>query len=473
MTIRDVELATGMTRANIRFYEEQGLINPERQQNGYREYDQIHVDILLRVKLLRSLEMPLEKIRQLQTGETDMVAALDTQIALLSHKRQSLENAQRVCREMRTDRVQFATLDAQRYLRSMESPPSVQTALAADIQPQIKSPWRRYFARTLDIFFCGLLVSLAEIYLADGQMPGLLSTILTLGLVVLLEPLQLRLFGTTLGKWIFGIRVTDLDGHHLFYSDGLRRTFGALFFGMGLQIPLISLWRLWRSYQLHQDGVELIWEEESELTIRDKSSLRILAAIGAAVVAFVVVILLAIPSYYPPNRGELTVAQFCENYRELESQYDLEGEYVLADDGTWYTRPFDGTAYIYIGDNSRPLDFQFTTDENGYITAISFSQQLTGDSESWFGVHTDQQLLTAMAYIYAQPDFYFLQGDDRQILETIQENSHTDYAFSLAGVSVECDIGFTGFLVTDVGLIPDDSSENRSFSLNFRLEKTG
>ena len=55
MTIKDMELQTGLARANIRYYEAEGLISPERAENGYREYSQEDAETLLRVKLLRAL----------------------------------------------------------------------------------------------------------------------------------------------------------------------------------------------------------------------------------------------------------------------------------------------------------------------------------------------------------------------------------------------------------------------------------
>ena len=35
MTIAELEARSGMTRANIRFYEAEGFIRPERRENGY------------------------------------------------------------------------------------------------------------------------------------------------------------------------------------------------------------------------------------------------------------------------------------------------------------------------------------------------------------------------------------------------------------------------------------------------------
>ena len=55
MTIKEIETLSGLPRANIRYYEPEGLIAPKRVENGYREYSQADAEVLLRVKLLRAL----------------------------------------------------------------------------------------------------------------------------------------------------------------------------------------------------------------------------------------------------------------------------------------------------------------------------------------------------------------------------------------------------------------------------------
>ena len=55
MTIKEIETLSGLPRANIRYYESEGLITPKRAENGYREYSQADAEVLLRVKLLRAL----------------------------------------------------------------------------------------------------------------------------------------------------------------------------------------------------------------------------------------------------------------------------------------------------------------------------------------------------------------------------------------------------------------------------------
>ena len=59
MKINEVEAAVGVTKKNIRFYEEEGLISPSREPgNGYRSYSQADVERLRRIKLLRKLDVP-------------------------------------------------------------------------------------------------------------------------------------------------------------------------------------------------------------------------------------------------------------------------------------------------------------------------------------------------------------------------------------------------------------------------------
>ncbi len=54
MTIREIEALSGMTRANIRFYESEGLLTPNRMENGYRDYTRSDLDTLHKIRLLRA-----------------------------------------------------------------------------------------------------------------------------------------------------------------------------------------------------------------------------------------------------------------------------------------------------------------------------------------------------------------------------------------------------------------------------------
>jgi len=67
MQIKEVEMLTGMTRANIRFYEKQGLLNrTNRNEYNYRDYTEEDVRQLQRIKYLRMLEVSMEEIKEIK-----------------------------------------------------------------------------------------------------------------------------------------------------------------------------------------------------------------------------------------------------------------------------------------------------------------------------------------------------------------------------------------------------------------------
>ena len=76
MHIKDVEQRTGLSRANIRYYEQEGLVHPARRKNGYRDYSPDDLETLLRIRLLRRLDVPIEEIRSMQAGKLSLSEAL-------------------------------------------------------------------------------------------------------------------------------------------------------------------------------------------------------------------------------------------------------------------------------------------------------------------------------------------------------------------------------------------------------------
>ena len=53
MKIKQVEELVGITSKNIRFYESQGLLTPERADNGYREYHQDNIEVFEKNKTFK------------------------------------------------------------------------------------------------------------------------------------------------------------------------------------------------------------------------------------------------------------------------------------------------------------------------------------------------------------------------------------------------------------------------------------
>ena len=68
MKINEVEKATGIRDANIRFYEKEGLISPSRNSNGYREYSESDVRRIERSLASRSTRSTASRLFPVPMG---------------------------------------------------------------------------------------------------------------------------------------------------------------------------------------------------------------------------------------------------------------------------------------------------------------------------------------------------------------------------------------------------------------------
>lgn len=119
MNIKQAESLTGVTRQNIRFYEKQGLLKPSRnQENDYREYSQEDIQALKLIRLLRMLDMPLEEIRQILSGQLELGRAAARQQTRLESQREKLEEAIRFCAILQKSEA-ISSMDADDCLSQM------------------------------------------------------------------------------------------------------------------------------------------------------------------------------------------------------------------------------------------------------------------------------------------------------------------------------------------------------------------
>ena len=117
MKINEVEAAVGVTKKNIRFYEEEGLICPQREPgNGYRSYSAADVERLRRIKLLRKLDVPLAEIRQMLEGECTLADGMTRQLERLRTRRTDLDEAVNFCTLLQKEPVSLNELDVEQTL---------------------------------------------------------------------------------------------------------------------------------------------------------------------------------------------------------------------------------------------------------------------------------------------------------------------------------------------------------------------
>lgn len=121
MKINEVEALAGITKKNIRFYEDQGLLSPRRNaENGYRDYSEEEVLVLRRIKLLRKLGIPIDEIRQMLNGIHTVGDGMRRHLVSLERERRNLEQAIQLCQELQNMEIPVSSLDAEDILSRME-----------------------------------------------------------------------------------------------------------------------------------------------------------------------------------------------------------------------------------------------------------------------------------------------------------------------------------------------------------------
>lgn len=122
MKINEVEALVGISRKNIRFYEEQGLLSPKRNsENGYRDYGEAEVEALRRIKLLRKLGLPIEDIRRMLRCEHTVADGMRRHLITLEREKRNLELSAELCRKLQGEDIPLAELDAAALLAEMET----------------------------------------------------------------------------------------------------------------------------------------------------------------------------------------------------------------------------------------------------------------------------------------------------------------------------------------------------------------
>ncbi len=122
MTIKEAEEATKLPRSNIRFYEKEGLVVPQRNSsNGYREYSRSDVENIRRIAYLRTLGFSIEMIRELMKGKRSLSKEVKRQAKILDSQIADMESARKLCGAMLKEKeIHFHDLDVERYVTDLE-----------------------------------------------------------------------------------------------------------------------------------------------------------------------------------------------------------------------------------------------------------------------------------------------------------------------------------------------------------------
>ena len=473
MTIKELENKTGMTRANIRYYENEGLLHPRRLDNGYRDYSEEDARTLEKIKLLRQIGLDIDTIRKVQSEALTLEQALFTQLTRLEGDKVTLERAAEVCRELERSGVEYAALDPQPWLRQLELqagpapgvlPPAPAPRPERDDTPRAcYCPWQRYFARMLDITLYSTVFDVLWLVLTRDRSIVLVTGILGwfieligLAFALAVEPLWLHFWGWTPGKWLFGLKVRDEKGEKLTLAQGFRRSGGIIWEGYGLNIPFYGLWRFWKCRELGLDGRDCGWDaEEGYRYTKEERRVHPAAAFALVALAAVAALFMGLKhTETPPNRGALTMEEYAENYNYYFRQLVDQNSTTLprlSENCRWLEpeTPLD-TAVISFDDTAVWAEPKITF-TGGYVTAVT----LRMESGDWI-VSTGARELFALLALSGSVDgtdlfHYDLAGWVKTAEETLSpwEDAELDYR----GLHISQQVDYSGYQAASDGML--------------------
>lgn len=113
--IKEVENLLSVSRSNIRFYEKEGLITPERGENNYRNYSEADIAMLKKIIVLRKLGFSVEEISSMQQGNLQLSDAIKEDITRLETEIENLKGALETAKVLSSEQSTFEAFDEERY----------------------------------------------------------------------------------------------------------------------------------------------------------------------------------------------------------------------------------------------------------------------------------------------------------------------------------------------------------------------
>lgn len=105
MKINEIEKLLGLSKANIRYYENEGLINPSRTENGYRNYNEVDVALLKKIIIYRKLGISISEIKAVLTNQKSLSGAIADSVKNMSGDIERLNASIEICEEIESRNI--------------------------------------------------------------------------------------------------------------------------------------------------------------------------------------------------------------------------------------------------------------------------------------------------------------------------------------------------------------------------------
>ncbi len=137
MKINEVSKKTGLSEKTIRFYEEKELLTISRTKSGYREYSDEHINLLMKIKLLRKCSLSVTQIKESLNNVDELHKLLYQQIEDIEKQEFDSTMIKELCKDVIEAKGNYEKLyDTLDYLES-DDYKELNTVLTNMIKPSL------------------------------------------------------------------------------------------------------------------------------------------------------------------------------------------------------------------------------------------------------------------------------------------------------------------------------------------------
>ena len=178
-------------------------------------------------------------------------------------------------------------------------------------------------------------------------------------------------------------------------------------------------------------------------------------------------------SFSLPNKGDLTVAQFAENFNHYADYYETEDGFRLDENGRWTVQVTPAGDTIAMGERWRRNDFLYTESFGGKVQSVRFTQEWVDDSERWIPTFQNMMNVSVFAFVQAQDPTPLTSDEVQEITRAIARIPFESFDFTAHGVRITFDITHSGYFVAEASglMTPDPSAESTYCKVDFTIAK--
>jgi len=174
MKINEVEKITGITSANIRYYEKKELLVPQRgNENNYRLYNADDIERLKQIKILRMMGISISDIKDIFDGKADFKEIVSHRLNELDAAEQNIVTVKNLCHTVLEYDMEVHTLNEELLTENTE----MWKQKLHDINLEEKA---HYLNRKVNIILCivSILLSFSPLIAVDDKMLNFVQILL-------------------------------------------------------------------------------------------------------------------------------------------------------------------------------------------------------------------------------------------------------------------------------------------------------